>query len=214
MTLDQFVATVRRRHNAVSDSNWSDDEIYELITHRCNEILSYIGLLQDISTSTSTLGTQTVSYPSSASSIKQVEYKNRRLKRLTFDQWNRFKTNNTTQPSGTPTMFAVWNRTIYLIPIPSASSDTITVYYYKEHPYIDGNTQTTIDIPSVLHAHLVHGVLADMFAKDLNVQFNQIYETKWEKSISIFQRYKADEEDAGQAQTVIDSDTDTTGGYY
>ena len=209
MTLSQFVDTVRRRHNAVADSNWSDAEIYELITHRANEALSVIGLLEATDTSNlSTANTQVVDYPTDAVTIRQVNYKGDRLKRISFRQWEWFKDEDTTT-TGTPTMFTVWNRDILLVPIPQNTGDQITIYYYKEHPYIDGSTQTTIDIPSVLHPHLVHGVLADMYAKDLNVQLMQYYENKWQNiSMPAFEKFKANEDNAGQFHVMGDGDTD------
>lgn len=50
LTLSQFVDVVRNRHNAVGDSNWSDAEIYALITNRVNEALSYTGLIEATAT--------------------------------------------------------------------------------------------------------------------------------------------------------------------
>lgn len=209
MTLTQFVERVRRRHNAVSDTNWSDAEIYQLITDRCNEVLSIIGLLEGTDTSqTSTASTQAYSYPSNTSTIRQVNYKGDRLKRISFRQWEAFKDDDSTT-SGTPTMFTVWNRQILLIPIPDTSSDAITIYYYKEHPEIDNSSQTTIDLPAVLHSHLVFGVLADMFAKDLNPQKAGYYEGKWlNQSYPAFYRFKSNEDDAGQFEVMGDADTD------
>lgn len=209
MTLSQFIDVVRRRHNAVADSNWSDAEIYQLITNRCNEALTSLGLLEATDTSnTSTASTQAVAYPTNAVTIRQVNYKGDRLKRISFRQWEHFK-NETTTVEGTPTMYVVWNREILLVPIPSDTGDAITIYYYQEHPYIDGTTQTTIDIPSILHNHLIHGVLADMYAKDLNVQLMQYYEDKWlNVSIPAFQKFKAAEDSAGQFSVMGDADTD------
>lgn len=211
MTVSQFIDTVRRRHNAENDTNWSDEEIMELLTHRCNEVLGYIGLIEDISSSTSTAGTQVVAYPSDAVSIRQVNYKGQRLKRITFQQWEYYK-NDTTTVSGLPTMYTIWENQIYLIPVPVNTSDAIDVYYYRSHAYID-DVNDTIDIPSVLHPHLVHGVLADMYAKDLNVQLTQFYEDKWLNiSIPAFYSFKSKEVDAGQFSTMGDPDVDDIAG--
>lgn len=184
-------------------------EIYALITNRCNEALTHIGLLEGTDTSnTSVSGTQAVNYPTDAVTIRQVNYKGDRLKRLSFKQWENFKDEDTTI-TGTPHSFVVWNRQILLVPIPVDTGDAITIYYYKVHPFIDGSTQTTIDIPSVLHPHLVHGVLADMYAKDLNVQLMGYYERKWlEVSIPAFLAFKTEEDDAGQVTVMGDADTD------
>ena len=194
MTLAQFIDVVRRRHNAESDTFWTDPEIYELITNRCNEALSVIGLIEATTTDTSVASTQAYDFPSDASVVVQVNYKGFRLKQISFRQWEHFKTETTTV-EGTPTTWVKWNRQILLVPTPDTSADTITIYYYKTHPYIDNSSQTTVDIPAVLHPHIIHGVLADMFAKDQNPNMAQYYENKWANvSMQAFYKWKADEE--------------------
>lgn len=212
MTLAQFVTRCRRYHNADSDTFFSDDEIYGYLTDRCNEALSIIGLIEGTATDTSVASTQAYNYPSNTSVIRQVSYKGERLKRINFRKWELFRTQSGTT-SGTPTHWVPWNRQILLVPIPDTSSDTITIYYYGEHPEIDGSSQATIDIPSVLHAHLVPGVVGDMFAKDLNTNMTQFYENKWNNvSLPAFYKFKS-LEDHGTGFTVIgDCDTeDITG---
>ena len=209
MTLAQMVNTVRRRHNAESDSFFADAEIYELITNRCNEVLSVIGLLEATDTSnTSTAATQAINYPTDASMIRQVNYKSDRLKRIDFRKWEQFK-NGTTTVSGTPTMWVPWNRQILLVPIPDTTADAITIYYYKTHPYIDNSTQMTVDVPAVLHPHIANGVIADMFAKDLNQNLAQYYEGKWAKDgMTAFYKYKAMEMTATGFMPIGDADSD------
>jgi hypothetical protein len=213
MTLQQFLNVVRRRHNAESDSYWSDEEIYELITNRANEALSVIGLIEAVDeTNTSVAGTQTVAYPTNASTIRQVDYDGKRLKRISFRQWNEFKNRDATPtPQGTPSMYFVWNRLIYMVSIPAATGDVISIWFYKEHPYIDNSSQMTIDVPSILHPFLVHGVVGDMFAKELNAQMAGFYEDKWVSvSMPAFAKYKSDEEEAGQFTVIGDADTQET----
>ena len=209
MTLAQFLTVVRRRHNAESDSFWSDAEIYELITNRCNEVLSIIGLLEATDTSqTTTASTQAYDYPSDAVVINQVNHKANRLKRINFRKWEHFKT-DTTPHSGKPEYWVPWKRQILMVPIPDTSSEAITIYYYKDHTYIDNVAQTTIDLPAVLHAHLVHGVLADMFAKELNGNLAGYYENKWQGvSMPAFYKFKAREEFATGFMPTGDADTE------
>lgn len=206
MTLSNFIDFVRNRHNATSDTNWSDSEIRALITSRCNEALSYIGMIEDTTTASSVSGTQGYNFPTNATEIYQINYKARRLKRITFQEWEAYK-NETTTISGRPTKYVIWENQYHLIPIPDTSSDTITIYYYKEHPEIDAVTQTTIDIPSVLHPHLANGVIADMYAKDLNQAMFREYEGIWrDKSIPAFLAYKANYREGGQFHVLGDSD--------
>lgn len=209
MTPAQFVTVVRNRNNALNDSNWSDDEIYALLTNRCNEALSYIGLIESTSTVTSTAGTETIAYPSYCATIENVEYTNKRLRKVDFGRWDIYKARGTSQPEGLPSMFTVWDEQIYLIPTPSSTGDAIKIWYQQYHP--DITSSSTILIPPILHPHLVHGVLADMYAKDLNVQLMQIYEQKWMQSIDAFATYKAQDDMAGQFIYMGDSDTEGNG---
>lgn len=179
-----------------------------MCTARCNEALSIIGLLEDYTTDTSVAGTQDYAFPSGATIIRQVTYDGDRLKRISFRQWEWFKDESGTI-SGEPSMFVVWNDQIKLVPEPEDSGDTIGIYYYKEHPFIDGTTQTTIDIPSVLHVHIARGVISDMYAKDLNPQMASYYEDLWQnRSIPAFQDYKRKVDNAGQFHVMGDADTD------
>jgi hypothetical protein len=209
MTLSSFLDSVKRRHNSESDSFWGDDEIYQLITNRCNEVLPVIGLIEGTDTSnTSTATTQAVAYPSTAAVIRQVNYKSTRLQRISFREWELFK-NGTTTTSGLPSMWVPWNREILLVTIPDTTGDAITIYFYGLHPLINNTTQTTIDIPAVLHSHVVIGVLADMFVKDLRLDIATYYENKWNQvSVPAFHRFKSNEDQDGRANRIADSDTD------
>jgi len=187
LTLSQFLSLCRRRHNAESDSYFSDDEIYQLLTVRCNEAISYLGLLEDTTTDTSVADQEAYAFPTDAVEISSILYDSERLKRITFRQWDKYR---------------------------SKSSDTprITIYYYKEHPYIDNTSQTTIDIPSVLHGHLAPGVISDMYAKDLNGQMASFYENQWlNVSIPAFQMYVANRDTASGFDIAGDADRSYTG---
>lgn len=216
MTLAQFVSTVRRRNNAEGDSNWSDAEIYELISHRCNEALSHINVLEQTDVQLSVADQSGYTVPTDAGVVQEVIYDNERMKRVTRKYAELFYNQGAGVTSGRPQMYYLHaardstTRTIYLVPAPQDSSVEISVWSIKEHPYIDGSSQTTIDIPSILHAHLVPGVLADMYAKDLNVQLMQYYENKWQgNSIPAFLAYAAKYHTGGDFQVLGDSDSGT-----
>ena len=207
MTLSQAIDFVRNRHNAASDSNWSDAEIYSLITGRCNEILSVIGLLEAIDTSiTTTAALQEYAFPTNVVSIKKVLYDNYPVKIISLRESESLKEGNVVA-SGRPEYCYQWNNKLYFIPIPSEVK-TVTLFAEKQHPFIDNSTQTTIDIPTVLHYRMLDGVLSDMFAKDLNQGMTTHYENLWnQKHIPAFWMYKMQNKYKGQAPTVIDVDT-------
>lgn len=207
MTLDQFVNLVRNQHNAATDTNWSDAEIYSLITSRANEVLSIIGLIEATDTSTTTVaGTQAYAFPSNFITIKALLYNGELLTPISFKDWETDKAAGTT-PTGKSNKFVVWNNQVLLVPTPD-NAYTLTFYGEKEHPFIDNSTQITIDIPSVLHGRLANAVIADMAAKDLKWDMMRIYEDKWlNQDMPAFFRYAFLHKRRGKFRTVTDADT-------
>lgn len=213
MTLDQLVTFVRNRHNAANDSNWSPAEIYALITGRANEILSIIGLIEDKDTSTTTVaGTQEYNFPTDFVHLKAVLYDGQLLSPISFKEWEEQKANGLT-PQGTPKYFVVWNSQVILVPTPD-SAETLTFYGEKQHPLIDNSTQTTVDIPAILHQRLADGVIADMAAKDEKWTMMQAYENKWlNVHIPAFYRHVFLTKRRGKLRTVTDADTSINNEY-
>ena len=177
MTVTEFVTYVRNIHNAASDNNWSDAEIYSLTEARANEALSIIGLVQGLSTTSTVAGTQSYAYPSNVVFIKRVLYDGRGLKELTFREWEE-RVVSGTAPSGNPFEYMVWNNLIYLVPTPNAVG-TLTIYSEKQQSAIT-STSSTIDVPAVLHGRLADGVISMMYAKDLNSTMASFFEQKWQ----------------------------------
>lgn len=211
MTPSEILDTCRNRHNAANDTNWSDLEIYQLLTNRVNEALSYIGFVEQTSVSiVSVVGTEAYNYPTGAEIIENIDYNNRRLYKIDWSKYNLYKTRGSTQPRGTPTMFTVWANQILLVPIPSAAGDILKVRYYGIQSTIV--PASTIVLPVSLHPHLVNGVLADMYAKDLNVQLYDRYQAQWQNAVDIaFPRFKSRETSAGQGMVINDCDTEGAG---
>jgi len=207
VTLSQFLDYVRRRHNAESDTYWSDQELYQLITARSNEILSIIGAVEGVDTSISTVaGTASYAWPSGVSALKAVLYDGELLQQVTFREWEQRKAAGTT-PSGKPEQYVAWDRSIILIPIPTEAK-TLTLYVEKYQGYIDNTSVTTISIPEELHFRLADGVLCDMAVKDLNLNMAQFYETKWNGIHKHeFHRWRARSRRRGKYALTQDSDT-------
>lgn len=207
MTLTQALDYVRNRHNAGSDSFYSDPEIYALMTARCNEVLSVIGLIEALDTSiTSVAGTQSYAFPANVVAIKKILYDGYPVKVISPRESESLKEGNVAA-SGRPEYAYEWGKTLYFIPIPNEAK-TITLFVEKLHPYIDNSAQTTIDIPEVLHYRMLDGVICDMFSKDLNQGMTSHFETLWnQKHMPAFWQYKMMMKYRGQAPTVMDCDT-------
>jgi hypothetical protein len=208
MTLAQFVAFVKNRHNetSASTSYRSDDEIYALITGRANEILSIIGLIEATDTDSTVVATQAYDLPTNFVNVKALLYEGELLQQVNFREWEQDKAGGTT-PSGTPVKYVVWNNQVLLIPVPDAIG-TLTFYGEKYHPFIDATLVTTIQVPEELHFRLADGVIGDMAVKDLNMQMATFYENKWNSVHKPeFYRWKSRKKRGGKYAVTGDSDS-------
>ena len=211
MTLAQALDYLRQRHNESSASTyWDSQELYSLMTARCNEILSVIGLIEALDTSITTVAsTQSYSFPTNVEFVKKVLYDDYPVQQVSLREAESEKEGNTTA-TGRPEYWFEWAKKIYFVPIPSEAK-TVTLYCEKLHPYIDNSAQTTIDIPDILHYRMLDGVLADMYAKDLNTTMFQSYESKWNKiHMPSFYQYKMIRKYRGQSPSVVDADSTIT----
>lgn len=209
MTVQEVINYVRRMHNEASAQtpNWTDAELFALMEAKCNEVVSIIGLIEAKDTSlTSTSGTADYAYPTNVIKIRRVLYDGIPLKYLNFRQFEA-RVPQGTAPSGTPREFMLWNNTITLVPTPSVSSDTITLYAEKKQSAIT-SVASTIDIPAVFHGALCDAVLSEMWAKDLNAGMAQIYQNKWlQFHIPNMKQFAKRKRRRGLPSTVIDADS-------
>jgi hypothetical protein len=206
VTLAQFLDYVRRRHNAESDTYWSDTELYQLATSRCNEVLSIIGAIEGTDTSTTTVaGTSTYSWPTGTSAVKALLYDGQLLQQITFREWEQRKAAGTT-PQGQPESYVTWNRQVIIVPTPNAAK-TLTYYLEKFQTYL--TSSGSLEIPEELHFRMCDGVLCDMAVKDLNLGLAQFYESKWNGVHKPeFYKWRARSRRRGKYALTQDSDTD------
>lgn len=177
LTVAQLLTACQEEYNAVGDTFFSDNSIYNLMTKGCNELALKAHLIEAKDTSTSTaIGTQSYSFPTSAFEIKRVEYDGAKLDPIDFREDDLVNLYPTTTTTGTPRFYAVWNRTIYLRPIPSAVK-TLTIYSYNSPAII--TSVSTLEIPAIWHWALVDFVLMNMCAKDENTKMVSYYNALW-----------------------------------
>lgn len=177
MTVTEMTDYVRRIHNAESDTNWSDAELYSLIQAKCNDVLSTIGLIQAIDTSITTVtDTSTYDYPSNVIRIRRLHYDGRPCKLISFREYE-VRVPSGVAATGTSSEYILWGDQIILYPTPSEAV-TLTLYCEKQQSAIT-DANSTIDIPEVFHSAVADAVIAMMFDKDLNNTFSSKYEQKW-----------------------------------
>lgn len=178
------------------------------MTGRCNEVLSVIGLIEDVDSSiTSTAAGQSYGLPADVEFVKHVTYDGYPVTQIQLKDWEKHKEGNQT-PSGRPEYYFIFDERIWFVPIPDEDAKQVVLYCEKKHPMIDNLAQTTIDIPGVLHFRMLDGVLSDMFAKDLNAQLAAFYENKWQNvHMKAFFQYKMLQKYRGKNPPVADPDS-------
>jgi len=206
MTVTEMTDYVRRVHNAESDTNWSDTELYQLIQAKCNDVVSVVGLIQAIDTSITTVAsTQSYSYPSNVIRIRRVQYDGRPTKLISLRE---FETRQPTgvAATGTPFEHVLWADKIIFYPTPNAA-ETVTLYVEKQQSAITSGS-STVDIPEVFHSAVADAVISMMFDKDLNNAFSAKYEAKWLNfHIPNMKRYAQMRRHTGGPLRVADSDS-------
>ncbi len=182
MTPQQIMEAARRRYNAIGDTFWSDDEIYQSIYD--GELQASIdapGIMERIYTTTTTAGTQEYAFPTNVLAVKRVTYNGQKLKKITMREDDSITgLNQDTTDQGTPTYYYEFDESIFLRPIPDDAL-TLKIWAYQEPDTV--NATATLELPSVFHMSLVDYVLYQMAFKDSNHNAADRLEKKWEKAI-------------------------------
>ena len=204
MTVAQLLTAAQEEYNAVGDTFFSDNSIYNLMTKGCNELALKAHLIEAKDTSTSTVaGTQTYSFPTYAFEIKRVEYNGAKLDPIDFREDDLVNLYPATTTTGTPRYYAVWNRQIYLRPIPGEVK-TLTIYSYNSPAVV--TSVSTLEIPAVWHWSLVDFILMNMCAKDQNSNMVTYYKTLWDEHVKNAISWKARQKRTDGPAQVKDED--------
>ncbi len=179
MTPATIETAARRKYNAASSSFYASAEIYDLIYQAELEIARETKMLEGVTTTTSTAGTQSYAYPTGVLEIKRVEYNGIKLEPIDFredDVLTLYDSNSTTQ--GTPRYYFDWGSTLYLRPLPDTSSVQIRIHYYKEPAAVTTAAQV-LEIPALFHMCIVDFVTAEFALKDGNEAVADRYFSRW-----------------------------------
>lgn len=182
MTPGDIAEYARQQYNSVSDDFFSDAEIYKHIWAAQNE-LAREGLLIEATYTTPTVASQQeYSFPSLAIALKRVTYDGRKLDPITFREDDTLTlANQTTTATGTPQYYAIWDKIIYLRPVPDEVA-TLKIFSYNRPDEVSATS--TLDIPAEFHLDIVDYLLWRKALKDKNFQAASAYETLWDKKLS------------------------------
>lgn len=178
MTPAQIEEAARNKYNATGDTFYTTDEIVDYIYQAQLELAQVCPIIEATYTTTSVASQQEYSFPSYTSEIKRITYDGRKLQPITFrDDDTLTALGQSTTTTGTPECYAVWNRTLYLRPLPSEAK-TIKIFSVNEPQPM--TSASSLEIPSLFHMDVVDFVLMQMALKDENARASMIYEKRWE----------------------------------
>lgn len=188
LSVAQIMERVRHRYNATGDGFFSDTMLRALIFSAQEELAKEGWVIEETFTTTSTSGTRELAFPTNTLAIKEVKYDYKKLRKMILGKDPK---TSTTEPTGTPGSYAIWDGVIILFPTPDTTGDTIQIRTYSYPQDVDSNV-TELDVPNEYHDDLINFVLAHMCLKDQNITLYQQYISLWRQTVekAIEQRRK------------------------
>lgn len=199
MTPLQLQSAARNRYNAIGDPFYSNDFINNIILEACTILTNEGFVLERKYSTTSVKSQREYAYPSNATAIRRVEYNGVKLLPTYLEKDP--KTSNT-EPSGTPTQYAIWNREMVFFPTPDSAGDTITVYTYNTPQEI--TDLSVLEVPEEYHPMMVNFICAHMAYKDTNNAKGTNYMNLWQSDLDRAKRQNAKRKYKDEYQVVRD----------
>jgi hypothetical protein len=179
MTSAQIEAAARNKYNSTGDTFYTSSEIVDYIYQAQLELAQACPIIEAVYSTTSVASQQEYSYPTNTTEIKRITYDGRKLQPITFRQDDAVTgLDSDTTSTGTPEYYMIWNRTLYLRPIPATSSQTIKIFSINEPQVM--TTSSALEVPSLFHMDIVNFVAAQMAYKDDNQRRGDVYMNLWE----------------------------------
>lgn len=210
MTPTEIESAARNRYNAVGDTFFSSSEILDLMYQACVELAREANLIEQVYTTSTVISQQEYSYPTTAMAIKRITYEGAKLQPITMREDDAITgLSASTTDSGTPAYYFIWNKEIYLRPIPAAVG-TLKIFTVNEPQAI--TSTSTLEVPTHFHMDLTHYICASMAMKDGNQQTWQMHEDKWQKVLMSAKKWARLNKRADSFSNVQDEDQ-LIGGY-
>lgn len=187
MTPAQIEEYARRRYNAVGDTFWSQEEIFQHIYDACLEMSRECLSVERTYSTTTVSGTQGYDFPTNAMAIKRVTWNGRKLTPMDMREDDAITgLNMATTDTGNPEFYWIWNQTIYLRPIPG-SAQTLKLWTYNFPSTV--TTTSTLEIPEQFHLKIPNYVNQQMALKDQNFTAAEYYSSLWERDKTDIKRW-------------------------
>lgn len=201
MTPSDLETAARNRYNAIGDPHFSSAMIMDIIYQACMQMATEAMVVEQTYTTTSTSGTREYAYPTNAMAIRRVEYNGKKLKFTTLESDPK---TSTTEVSGTPAEYSIWNGEMILFPTPDTSSVTIKVYTYNRPAAV--TSTSTLEVPAEYHLDILDLILSVMYAKDQNNGMATYHRNLWENSLRRIKRHQMKRKSGDEFHIVRDQD--------
>ena len=186
MTPSTLISIIRERYNAVNDSFFSDIMLYNALYQAQMQLALECNLIENTYTTTSTAGERNYAYPSTAISIRRVEYKGVKVCPVALIEDPK---TSTTEPTGTPGEYAIWDNEIIFFATPDTDGDEIKVFSYDMPSEVSATS--VLSVPAQYHMSLTDFVIALMFEKEQNDKMANYHRTLWERAVNRIKRQRA-----------------------
>lgn len=178
MTPAEIETQARNRYNASGDPHFTSAELRNAIYQGELELAHEASVIEAVTTTASVASTQTIAFPTNCIGIKRIEYDGDKLIQGILDDDPK---TSTTEQTGTPGKYAIWNDTIYLYPTPD-SVKTVKIFHYNEPAEVT-TSSTTMSVPARYHTDIIDLVLSIMYAKDQNTAMARYHRDLWEMNV-------------------------------
>lgn len=181
MTPTELMTFTRQRYNAVGDSLFSDEMLLNMIYAASMDLAKNAYVIEQTYTTATVASTQEYAMPTNAFAIKRITYNGNKLQPIDFREDDAMTlSNQATTATGSPQYYALFDRTIYLRPIPD-SALTLKIFSYNFPQAL--TTLSTIEIPTAYQLDMVLYLLSEMNAVEKNYQGADYYRNLWEKRV-------------------------------
>lgn len=181
MTPQELVLYARQQYNAVGNTFFADEELFKHIWAAQMRLARDALCIQRVYTTSTVASQQEYSFPTNAIGVKRITCDGVKLHHITFREDDSLTlSNSTTTSTGRPQYFALWNKTLYLRPIPD-SVYTVKIFTYNRPQEV--TSSSSLEVPEEYHQDLMDFILAKMCLKDQNFQGEASYMAKWNESV-------------------------------
>lgn len=202
MTPGEVLSYARQQYNASNDSFFSDEELYRHVWFAQSILAKEANAIENTYTTTTVADQQEYEFPTNAIAIKRITWNGKALERITFREDDILTGRNAvTTATGEPAAYAVFDRVIYLRPIPGEAY-TLKIFSYDGPQEV--SSTSSLDVPDEMHLDLVNFVLWKMASKDQNFEGAKYYQEQWADSLDRLKRWSKRRQTMGSFRVVRD----------